>query len=530
VVTGGLATPAQACGFYTHDEIVGRAYHHLNKTAYSELAAILTNYRGVANYGAMFPDWGYTMSLGDLAEIAHDTNGLRNNDPTPPFRTTLAYNLLPAYRRNPRTTDDNKGLAFLFGLIAHQEADMPWHVQGTGFEAMASKTSGVPAGAGLEADIDFIVIMTKIDFGTIDIGDWWYPVKPVLTAYGMPGSSELQTALDAGKTIQSTAYSGEYVAAGAAYLTMLADLKHWGWTFDNLVNYRQGGLEQGAALTAAAWERAWGWFRDYTPVTAISLSPAVPDGNNGWYRQPVTIKLTGTGLFAGEIDTGPFETWYTLGRGAFQKYTGPFTISTDGIHTISYYTVDHMGIKENPKRLTIRIDQTPPVVNTWVDQARYTRTQLFIVHFNGNDPQPGSGLASLTATFNNQPVANGQTVDLFWLALGNYTLAVRGEDVAGWVTENRQNIEIYATIGSLQETVSRMCKESYITQKGICKELSMKLKVAFAARERGDLKAALQILKAFQNAVKAQTGKAISLRAAWLLIKDTDYVIANLSR
>jgi len=142
---------------------------------------------------------------------------------------------------------------------------------------------------------------------------------------------------------------------------------------------------------------------------------------------------------------------------------------------------------------------------------------------------PGSGIASLAAQFNQQQVVDGQTIDLFGLALGSYSLTARGEDLAGWVTEKSQSIELYSAIESLQGMVNRLCQEGSIAQWGICNELSAKLRAALAYRDSGDLQSAVEVLGAFQNAVEAQTGKAIPDAAASLLLMDSEYVIQELS-
>ncbi len=257
------------------------------------------------------------------------------------------------------------------------------------------------------------------------------------------------------------------------------------------------------------------------PSTSILLSPPNPDGNNGWYRQVVTVSFSASDDSGGHVDT-----LFSLNGGAtFNQYTVPFVLSTEGVNTIVYFSVDAWGNSEETHQAVVKIDLTPPVVSVIVDQAEYTRVQPFVVHFSGYDPEPGSGLASLLALFNNQPVTDGQVVDLFWLPLGTYTLTATGEDYAGWVTTDSKTITIIATIPSLQATVDRLCVEKYITKDGICKSLSQKLKSALAAQQRGQNKTAINILKAFQNELKAQKGKAVSVRAYDLLMMDSNYVI-----
>jgi hypothetical protein len=190
---------------------------------------------------------------------------------------------------------------------------------------------------------------------------------------------------------------------------------------------------------------------------------------------------------------------------------------------------DNEGNIEYPTaEVNFQVDKTPPIVNVLTDQSQYTRVQPFVVHYSGYDPEPGSGLASLTGEFNGTSVTDGQVLDLFWLNLGQYTLSATGEDYAGWVTTGSQTIQLIATIESLQQTVQRLCQEDYITKAGVCNSFLRKLNSALAAQERGHNKTAVNILRAFQNAIRAQTNKSITPEAKSILMMDSDHVIVSL--
>jgi hypothetical protein len=156
------AQPTQAAGIYTHGIFVERAIQVLSDTGgYSELVNILNTYPAIVNYGATFPDTTLAGIDDDWAEMLHDTNILRSNyskflqfmtdkgytynwdlqadrykefleDPNytaviPEFRAALIAQVLDHYNNTPRSVEDEKMIAFLFGVIAHQEADIPWH-------------------------------------------------------------------------------------------------------------------------------------------------------------------------------------------------------------------------------------------------------------------------------------------------------------------------------------------------------------------------------------------------------------------
>ncbi len=261
------------------------------------------------------------------------------------------------------------------------------------------------------------------------------------------------------------------------------------------------------------------------PVTGMHFDGT--KGLDGWFVSDVVVTLSaednpdGSGVQGIEwsIDNG--NTW--------QGYVSPFVISQEGLSYVLGRSYDNAGnYEQSPIGKFLFIDKTPPVVNVSTDQSEYTRVQPFVVHYSAFDPEPGSGLAALTGLFNDQPVTDGQTVDLFWLSLGQYAVTATGEDYAGWVTTDSETIQLIATISSLQQTVSRLCTEKYITKQGICTSLQQKLESALAAQQRGQKKTAVNILLAFQNELNAQKGKAVQLQAYDLLMMDSNYVITVL--
>ena len=169
IISAVGAAPAQAAGIYTHTWFVERAIQRLEAYGgYSELVGILNRFPAAVNYGSIFPDitimeWQGVVGL-DAAwsEIAHDTVGLRENyskylqfladknydrsnsdlqtafykeflnsygyvSSLPRFRAALMEQMLDHFSNNPRSQRDEKMIAFLFGVIVHQEADIPWH-------------------------------------------------------------------------------------------------------------------------------------------------------------------------------------------------------------------------------------------------------------------------------------------------------------------------------------------------------------------------------------------------------------------
>jgi hypothetical protein len=89
------------------------------------------------------------------------------------------------------------------------------------------------------------------------------------------------------------------------------------------------------------------------PTTTHSLSGTM--GENGWYVSNVVVTLTATDDVSG-VD----YTKYRIDSGSWQTYSAPFTVSTNGEHTVDYYSVDNVGNEESQKSVSFKIDKTPP--------------------------------------------------------------------------------------------------------------------------------------------------------------------------
>jgi len=93
-----------------------------------------------------------------------------------------------------------------------------------------------------------------------------------------------------------------------------------------------------------------------TPVTTHALNPVTPDGENDWYVSSVTVTLS-----AIDALSGVKWTWYQIDSGSWNIYMEPFTVSDDGEHVVSYYSVDLAGNREETHSVDFKIDKTPPV-------------------------------------------------------------------------------------------------------------------------------------------------------------------------
>lgn len=90
------------------------------------------------------------------------------------------------------------------------------------------------------------------------------------------------------------------------------------------------------------------------PVTTSSLSGTV--GQNGWYTSSVTITLSPTDNSPG---SGIAHTSYRI-DGTSQTYSVPFSIDSEGQHTVLFYSLDIAGNIEIIKSIDVNIDTIDP--------------------------------------------------------------------------------------------------------------------------------------------------------------------------
>jgi len=168
-------------------------------------------------------------------------------------------------------------------------------------------------------------------------------------------------------------------------------------------------------------------FSTSLPVTTASLSPVSPNGSNGWYISAPTVTLTAT---AGDLPVA--STHYSIDGGSDQTYSGPFSISTDGSHTVSYYSVDSDGNAETPQSITVKVDLhdptssgsiSPPIQNGWYASPTVTLT---------GDDGTGSGIDHISYSIDGGSF-HTYTGPISGFATGNHFVQFYATDVAGRV-------------------------------------------------------------------------------------------------
>lgn len=120
--------------------------------------------------------------------------------------------------------------------------------------------------------------------------------------------------------------------------------------------------------------------------------PVTVAHNLDLYNTAAVVELTAKDEDGG---SGVKSTFYRIDGGAYVEapvLVGPtrVTVSGDGTHTVTFYSVDNAGNAETPKSTTLKIDMTAPTTS---DDHLATYTGQALVHLTASDPG-GSGVVS----------------------------------------------------------------------------------------------------------------------------------------
>lgn len=155
------------------------------------------------------------------------------------------------------------------------------------------------------------------------------------------------------------------------------------------------------------------------PTTTVTIKPA--PNSDGWNQTAVTVALKG----ADTGGSGVKATYYTLDGGATQiDPIGGISVTSEGEHATTYWSVDYAGNVEATQEVTIRIDKTAPTISLTSpeDGATYFYQQQVAAAYSATDTV--SGIASVSGT-----TANGSPIETS--SLGARTFTVNATDHAG---------------------------------------------------------------------------------------------------
>ncbi|WP_052476235.1 5'-nucleotidase C-terminal domain-containing protein [Cohnella kolymensis] len=167
------------------------------------------------------------------------------------------------------------------------------------------------------------------------------------------------------------------------------------------------------------------------PVTTVN-APA------GWVSDIVQVTLSATDAVSGVANT-----FYSVNNGPFVNGTS-FTLSDEGVHTVSYYSVDKAGNEEAVRTVQVMIDRSAPEVSIDVKAENKLGT-AFTASYEAVDSLSGIVFEQMTLKAPGDTAAsivpNGTVVQLN--KAGNYTLTVTARNGAGLTTVKEKQISVF---------------------------------------------------------------------------------------
>jgi len=321
---GGTPASSRACGAIAHAHIAEHA-RDWYEASYPDLAAFLRQHPDALKSGTHFPDWCMATNdpyWDDIAEDAHDTSNFRvregeilpGSGKTPEFREAY-IKYIQSTITPPYDDYDYTAIAFLFGLISHQEADFYWHDNHTNYflsTAQQHDTLGWPCAADhtrVELGFDSFVFW-RDGIPTIN---WVWPTDAILAAYRGKGEYGLWMDIDVMLALEPAKASAQMSAAvaGAGYFAACLP-----WTAANYWSYQPGGENDLIIRTADAWQKTW-----YPSLTISTPSQDITTRNpdvtitgtvTSLTMPTVTISVDGDEPETLEVTDGQFEKAITL--------------------------------------------------------------------------------------------------------------------------------------------------------------------------------------------------------------------------
>ena len=192
------------------------------------------------------------------------------------------------------------------------------------------------------------------------------------------------------------------------------------------------------------------------------LTPATPNGENGWYTSNVTVRLNATDngtVSSRQYSTNGGTTWTTVNAN-----NPTFTVSMEGTTTVLYRATDNGGNVSVVGQLVITIDKSDPTVSFDGATAGGEVGNAGDVSWTAADAI--SGIQSVTATLDGTAVPADQAVELWRLTLGTHTVVVTAEDNAGRTTASTLSFTTTTSLAELTELTRRLADSGEVSDAG----------------------------------------------------------------
>ena len=302
-------------------------------------------------------------------------------------------------------------------------------VGGSGVAATYYKLNGGPTYSGTMTGYIYNQGTYTLEYWSVDkagnvetphkvqtfVRDWTKPVTTSNAQTGYVGSATITlTPTDSGSGIAATYYrldGGAQTAGTTVSVTEPGSHTLLFWSVDKAGNVE---LQKTANFTVAGSDSV-------APVTTSSLNPAA----GTIYTSNQTVTLTALDNTGG---SGVKTTYYRIDAGVWRTGTS-FTVSGEGLHTFSYYSVDNANNTETTRVSNqFRIDTVAPSTTcSAANGATYSGDQTFTLSAS----DAGSGIASTwyridggtwtagTSIPVSAPAAGSASHTIYWYSIDN---------------------------------------------------------------------------------------------------------------
>ncbi len=201
------------------------------------------------------------------------------------------------------------------------------------------------------------------------------------------------------------------------------------------------------------------------PVSTLVVSPAAPDGSNGWYTNPgvaamISVEETGSGLRSLTVNGRDVSGDVTFGLPPDPSvYHVP--APAQGLNAYSFFGTDNGSNVESPaKNAQVKLDSVLPTCSLSVSSSGPTNLPI-VATIAAGDASPGSGVDRVQYAF--LPRGSSPGVGTVWRSVtgsfaaisapeGRLTLFARSVDAAGNVSVTQQAdvfVDLTAPVTSL---------------------------------------------------------------------------------
>ncbi len=228
-----------------------------------------------------------------------------------------------------------------------------------------------------------------------------------------------------------------------------------------------------------AYGRDWALNRSLMAVEPVKIDLHAPHNlaanfayeatSSGWYTAPVTISIT-----AEDVVSGVAERRVRVGGGGWQ--VDELLVATEGIHDVEFMARDAAGNETQIRQSTAKLDLTPPGGAIALNGALCQTCEPVVASVAGGDGASGLGHWTLSLVLPQQassgsrsglaaPLRQGETVlasgsesadevtlDGGQLPVGQMTLRLAVQDVAGWVNTRAVTLTNAAAVAGATPT------------------------------------------------------------------------------